>query len=402
MTKLFLRLNLTREYTVMQGFLDYFDGICIDAHIYASFQNSVSIFLSNNKKLTILDPVFYKFTDPYYQIYSEKRWTNFLMENYGIQELIQSNPDGITPNVLDNKAIYEVVKKVVDFQKSIMENNNSEGKLLLALLDGNESSQPSDKIIVPPYFINDGSQVSLEKNIQFIDHSSKIKEGNSTIYVPIVIDEDMLFDKILREKLIEKYSSSKKDGFLFWVTDFKETEKDIETLKAYTSFVQDLKSKNRNADIISLYSGYFSLLLSKFGILDGITQGVGISDYKDPLAVGGGGRPRYYVPIAHQMTSIDSAEDLLNANKKIFQCKCEVCKRNSSPSNLTTLELASHFVWNRIQEFTFIRDNSIDKIKRSIEEEIRQLESSGNKNIDSLTLKFSSTLRRWNEVIKTI
>lgn len=385
----------------MQDFLGDFDGICIDAHIYASFQNSVSIFLSNNKKLTILDPVFYKFTDPYYQIYSEKRWTNFLMENYGIQELIQSNPDGITPNVLDNKAINEVVKKVVDFQKSVMENDNSEGKLLLALLDGNESSPASDKIIVPPYFINDGSQVSLEKNIQLIDHLSKIKDEGSTIYVPIVIDEDILFDKILQKNLIEKYSKSKKDGFLFWVTDFKETEKDLETLKAYTSFVQDLKSKNENADIISLYGGYFSLLLSKFGILDGITQGVGISDYKDPLAVGGGGRPRYYVPIAHQMTSIDSAEDLLNANKTIFQCKCQVCKKNSSPSNLTTLELANHFVWNRIQEFNFIKNNSIDKIKQSIEEEVRQLKIIGN-NIDPLTLKFSSTLHRWSEVVKAI
>jgi hypothetical protein len=384
----------------MQDFKNDFDGICIDAHIYASFQNSVSIFLNTLKKPIIIDPIFYKFTDPYYQIYSEKRWTNFLMERYEIQELIQRNPDGIGPNVLDIKSTNGLVKNVVDFQKSIMENKNSEEKLLLALLDEDDSSLLSNKIIVPPYFINDGSKISQEKNIEFIEYSFNIKGKDSNIYAPIVIDEDILFDKILREKLIEKYSNAEKDGFLFWVTDFKETEKDIEALEAYTSFIRDLKSKNKEKDIIGLYSGYFSLLLSKFGFLDGITQGVAISDYKNPEVVGGGGRPRYYVPIAHQMTSTDSAADLLNTNKILFQCKCPVCIKNTSPSTLDTIELAKHFVWNRVQEFKFIENNPIDKIKQSLDEEMKKLKVNHNPNIDSVTYKFSSTLNRWNEIIK--
>jgi hypothetical protein len=153
------------------------------------------------------------------------------------------------------------------------------------------------------------------------------------------------------DHIVREYSKVDLDGYLVWITDFKDWEEDSEVLKTFAGFVHDLSEKAKGREIINLFGGYFSVVLAARGLLGASVQGVGIAEFRDPFVSGGGFAKRYYMPISHRFVSVDLADDLRDADQKVFSCSCTKCGIDTRPGSMSVQALAEHFVQVRTREF---------------------------------------------------
>lgn len=398
MSRLYFRLNLTREFTPLESFSDRFHGIGLDAHIYATFGTSISLFLSRLNKPFFVDPVFYRFSFPYYRNFSEKRWAENLMESYRITQLLEENSNGLLPNNISKQDLKSITRNVLDFQRNCLPSSSIETRSLLGLIDESESTSvkvSGPEFLIPPYLIYEGSPDILDANLSFLEASLELVTQEEKIYAPIILDPDSLLDDGLLEQLISAYSQRKSDGYTIWITDLKEFEADSVTLKYYARFLRKLKAASPSAEIIDLYGGYYSVILASNQLLDGVVQGIGISESKNPAMIGGGGRSRYYVPIAKQMVSVDSAADLVSVNRKVFFCNCGGCVLNSDILHKSIKELDEHFIENRVNEFQHLELMNTDQIVTELKESAGKLRRITDPTASAFANRFSNRLSVW-------
>lgn len=398
MSKLYFRLSLTRQYGPLETYSTGYHGIGLEAHIFANYENSISLFLSRLNKPYFIDPVFYRFTSPLYRNYTDRRWAGRLIESYGLTQLLEENPDGIMTSNITEKNISAITGRVLDYQRNSLMSSSGETISLLSLLDDTESTSvdvTGPEFLIPPYFIYDGDGNVIKTNLSLVDESLKLKRENERIFAPIIVDPDSLLDSAFIDGLISKYSAKEVDGYVVWITDFKEYEADSLTLEYYTKFLKKLKKSTKNREIIDLFSGFYSVLLASSSYLDGVVQGLGISESKNPFAGSGQGKPRYYIPIAKQMVSVDIATDLISVDKLLFSCGCSGCSSNSDILHKNIRELDDHFIENRINEFENLSKESISIIVNGLDSDSRKLNHVVDPTASGLAHRFGNRLRVW-------
>ena len=174
----------------------------------------------------------------------------------------------------------------------------------------------------------------LKVNIVCANDSVEIaKEKGYTLGIQIVITKDVLFDPNQISKIIHAYSEIEASSFLIWIDAFNESDVSETLLDSYINFIKELKKSD--VPVISLYGGYFSVLLMHNGLLDGVTHSLEYGEQRSVEPVGGGiPVAKYYLPCLHKRLRYRDAYRAIGAlngvNKKTFienVCNCEQCKK---------------------------------------------------------------------------
>lgn len=353
---MYFRTSLGRELAYLVPFAKNVHGVVIDAHILELYSNAVGSFLFTSKLNYFLDPVFYKFCKPFFQDVSGKRWVEPLSKAYGF-DIGSLGAEGFTQSGLQEKGrTASVARGVLNYQRTRMPSTSPKMLELAALLDDRLDGIRLPEFLVSPYIIIENSE-TLEINTKLLKDSISALNPGEKLYAVLAITRDYLQDQTRRSELLSVYSPSKVAGFLIWMIDFKEWFEDKDLFTQLSEFIAELKSRSRGKEVINLFGGFYSSQLCGRGAIDGSVQGIGISESRDPYYVGGGGVPRYYVPISHQSVGLELADDLRANDSSLFSCNCNFCKGFSSVRRMTAEALAKHFVSRRLDEF----DESIKK-----------------------------------------
>lgn len=361
---------MMREREAIREHLNDFFGIVIDAHILETFQNATSGFIVSNNLNYVIDPVTYKFSlDPIEDCVS-KRWYDRLVKNYNMEDL---NPPGERMNLsaLNN------LDKAKSFAKSVLEYEAKRVPYLseetVALLSLFEESLPEARppyCLIPPYFVIDSSNI-LDLNVRLVEVTYNLTNEKLFAYIPL--DNDFLYASAQSiDRIISRYSDLEVDGYFVWVTDFNEVKERRFSLDRFKAFLDSLKSQVGNREVINMFGGFFSMILTTQNI-DGLVHGVGISESRDPYMLGGPAPTRYYVPVLHRMLSLERAQDL--SENISLRCDCPVC-RDTSPSDMSVNQLIQHFLNVRVAERNRVESLSLDEIIRMLERDRRRVISS--------------------------
>lgn len=351
MSRQYYRLSLTREFNYVAQSPAKIHGVVFDAHIAEMSSNALGAFLSTTQLPYFIDPVLYKFSQPYFEAVAEKRWVEPLSKAYGIDQRLTGTSEGFTPSELTMfNGIDSAVASMLDFQRTRLSNLSPRVGALVELLGEGAPSIAQPEILVAPYLITQDS-TSLNANQRLLRAALKAKQQGERLYAVAAIDVDYLEGDALRQSVVSHCARPGVDGVCVWVIDFNETLEDSAQLNRLSSFVNELKTALPGKEVVNLYSGYFSTVLAARKFLGATVQGVGISEYKNPEASGGGGVLRYYVPIGHQYVGVDMAEDLRQANPSLFGCQCPNCAGSTSFNSLSVEALAKHYLHTRSNEF---------------------------------------------------
>lgn len=350
-----------RERPLLEEHMDKYSGLCIESHILEIFKNSISQFIQAHKIPFFIDPVFYKFIKiNSLEALEEKRWYIPLVDHYGLDPEIK-DAVLLDETIFTETFIQKVVNKILNYQKCrVMDLSASS---LLSLLG--ESCKLIPLFLIAPYIlINNKRTLLINKELIASSINWAVKENiDLPLFAVIMLDKGLLFPQQV-DKIIEHLSDLNDKplkGYFIWVTDFKESEEDDNNLRAFKYLIEILRGQNK--EVYNLYGGYFSLLLAKKGILDGVVSGIGLGEARDPFAEPGVVLPRYYSPVLKRMLSITMADALLAYDRSIFKCECPVCSNSNDIASLKTMDLTKHFIESRLQEYQNIQNFSLQDLK---------------------------------------
>jgi hypothetical protein len=154
---------------------------------------------------------------------------------------------------------------------------------------------------------------------------------NHPVHAVICVDESFLDNQQFFDYLAVELPKTKVQGVWLWMSRLYEEGADEAKLRMYRKFVEEL---SKQMEVYSMHGGYFSLLMSKFG-MSGVSHGVGYGEQKNVVPVVGKATPtvRYYLRPIHRRLSVAQIERCFNAlritNVSHFHaqiCNCVVCK----------------------------------------------------------------------------
>ena len=341
----FYRLDSPRQKKVFDSkqvfdskpYTDLYYGAVIGAHIAAYFGGLVRL-TNITRRHFFIDPMTYIFTKD--QDFITRAEGNFkksyvkLLNYYGkvLKKVVITEQRRIQikdfkkGNSWNETFLEELSNKVLSFQKRLV--SPAQQKLPIdveELFDKEEIERiyTEGKLLwlVPPYFhasnVNDDW---YEISLKLANISQKFK-ANFKLLPIICISKDVLLDD---EAILKVRGDYKKfDGVILWISDFNEHTESVDYLKGMIKLVSSLSESGK--PIYSLYGGYFSGLLSKFG-LTGFSAGIcyGASKSADRIPTRMLPQPRYYVTNLHHKVPIGNARSFYGAYPKEL-CNCHVC-----------------------------------------------------------------------------
>jgi hypothetical protein len=275
--------------------------------------------------------------------------------------------------------------------------DNEEDKYISA-----ENQKPC--LVIAPYFYMSASTFNswINVNKEFIDVSEQI-EKELPVFGYILISRDAFFDDGLRKLLVKSYGKTKAAGLMVWIESFSEHTATEDELKKYKKFVSELSGDGRK--IISLYGGYFSIILQKFGLY-GVTHGPGYGESREVTPVGGGlPKPKFYFPGLHERLAF---REVLFAIRHMARwtlasqyyenvCECHCCKNiikedisnfnkyGDSKSGMRKDGISfeyqttqakklntAHYLLRKDSEFKYVAKKNIEEIKKDLEDSLKR------------------------------
>lgn len=416
MVDIFYRFGIP-EKELLKNNETLYNGLIISAHVAEYYNKSISIFLENSKKPFFIDPVTYVFArNPKFIKKNGKLKKSYmkLAAKYGnlIQEI--AGKGQLQPHIFKDISVKEeICKQVLKFQKEYIGEVSKPLSKYFKILDREEIKPNGPLFLVPPYFYVESIEDNwYEINLELAKSSLKFKDSYK-IYPVIFISQDMLEDKESIDIIIEDYKNF--EGCLVWVSGFNEMKASIEVLNGFLSLISGLSQDGKK--VYSLYGGYFSALVSKFG-LTGFSNGICYGESKNVDMSGGGAPPiRFYV---HQIKSkameADSRDFFTEFEDEDIQCKCDVCKKIKITSGDKPYDFfdsirenpklaKEHFMACRKIELDEIEttniNNLIDKLDNTYNYFQFELNSYLYRNLDASHLKkWVSTIRKDRRLLK--
>jgi hypothetical protein len=167
-------------------------------------------------------------------------------------------------------------------------------------IDSNIEQILQPNFLVAPYFFLDSKNYKewLDVNAQLFAASVGHHPGKA-LYAEIVVDWRIVEKPDQLSEIISSYKQlAGCDGYLIWISNASEHTAGTATLTGLRRLVRELSSEGK--PVINLYGGYFSLLLSHFG-MSGVTHGPGYGEDRDVIPVGGGlPASKFYLTPIHQ------------------------------------------------------------------------------------------------------
>jgi hypothetical protein len=310
----YIRLGIHSEQQFLETNKDKYDTVVINGNLAHYFASATATLLGSKLKGKgfIIDPVTHAFGHHprYIMTQAEEGHKSRVKSSIqGLGELygppvstaiaVPTRPRAVTKKDFSSeKAMRPFAENVLAFQAGFVANSVSPEDRKY-FIDDVSTLRPN--FLIAPYFYMESSTLDdwLEINLDFV----KLSKGTmpqSSIYAEIVIDRDILDKDADLNRIISAYGGLKDcDGFLLWVSDLTEQAASLPTLKGMKRLVADL-SKASGKPIVNLFGGYFSLLLTKFG-LTGVCHGPGYGEERDVVPVGGGlPTSKFYLTPVHQ------------------------------------------------------------------------------------------------------
>jgi len=210
---------------------------------------------------------------------------------------------------------------------------------------------------------------------------------------------------------------------MLWIESFSEHSATGSELVKYRDFVSKMSEAGKK--LISLYGGYFSIILQKFGLY-GVTHGPGYGEEREVTPVGGGlPKPKFYFPRLHDrlqyrevLFAIRKRARLTTASEYYRDvCDCACCRKviNEDMSNFSKYGESksgirrdgisfeyqttraknlntTHYLYNKDKEFTFVDDKSVSALKKDLDESLE-------KYLEMFDLEQLGHLQNWSDAL---
>jgi len=420
MTEIFYRLGSVGEKSLFKDMKKYYDGIIIGAHLLSLYSSSIPVFIQELEKPFLIDPMTYVFGRSFDLLTKNdelKKSFKKLIERFEkpISNILK-NREFVPSDFLKNgqwneKLLEKFIKNVLNLQKNIMISSPAQQSILEYMEILGEAKKPlKPKYLIAPYFYFSSTTDPWYLITQeFSKRTEKFKK-NEKIYSVICFSKNILLDGKEIKKVIEDYSNIQVDGYLLWISDLDETKDDQKFLEGLVQFVRTLAEKSKKP-IYSLYGGYFSLLLSKYG-LKGYSRGICYGEAKnvDTPTLGGRTTKRYYFPPIHAKLSERKARTLYQSNPHLL-CQCEICKKilNKLRKNkqktiieeffnkLNIEQAKKHFIATHAKEIETITKLSKKEIIKTLKKDIETCEKIQLKEQLGIDHTY---LTRWKEILE--
>ncbi len=257
--------------------------------------------------------------------------------------------------------IEEFSRNVLDFQLKVAEWQNVDqyNKYIDYANQANPELRISVKntpefLVAPYFYLENLNPEWLEVNIQLINKSKELQPGQKIFWQMVlerkIIERATSLDNEYLEKIIEAYSKSNADGFLIWIDDYSEHEEIAKSLEQYVRLLKWLKTWSKGKKVYSLYWSYFSVVLTKFWILDGVCNGLEYGEARSVKPVWGWipTAKYYFYPLHKRINESEMFRFLTLNNISNFSdvCGCDICKSKMTPYELN--RFVENF-WNNEQ-----------------------------------------------------
>lgn len=359
-----IRYGIAADQKYLLGeFLDTYDQLVINASMVAHQPAALAMFITQRakNKRYFIDPQTHAFQQEIGNLQSTstnsfgeiKKSIRTLIERYGtpIDKQILTNKQSIFPeDFSEDKVRRGFCRRVINYQCEAISSHAQESDTA-PYYEFLEEEGVSDfglfapSVVIAPYFYMDSLTLDdwLDVNIDCASDSVNIanKDGYA-LGIQIVISKDILFDKSQVKHLIKAYSKIKASAFLIWIDAFDEADVSEALLGSYINFIKGIKRSG--VPVISLYGGYFSVLLMHQGLLDGVTHSLEYGEQRSVTPVGGGiPVAKYYLPCLHKRLQFRDALRAIRAldgakNKKAFLtniCDCDQCRELITSNKVT-------------------------------------------------------------------
>ena len=299
---------------------------------------------------------------------------------------------------VSDDVIKQVARACVEVQQKFRTRDEDSRKLakykkLLGVTDLGELCEP--QFLIPPYFqfstVGDAwYQVCLRLIDATMDQDPKIPVS------PIIHMES--WQSVLNwENLALQLKSKSITSLWFYPNDFREHLADAISLRRYRAAVESVSESGVKCH--SLFGGYFSVLMSKFG-LAGFSNGIGYGEWRDSgYHRGGTADIRIYVPKLHRFVGAPEVQSLLDVDAEYFASDSELLASCvESGRSATTVDLAEsleHFLECRRGELSFVASETVGRICGELGETEEHLRAIGPLEFE----KFGSSLERWRAAI---
>ncbi len=411
---IFLRYGSHSEKDYFDKILRFFDGVTFSGNLIEMTPNAVASLIikhcKENNRDYLIDPMTYSFGEYYShdgQLISDLQWLKSKTKKgfeikASYKKLALKLGNSFSDAVENSKAITlkdldgdikrkDICKSVIEYQNNRIKNILREDEETASF--ANDLSMP--KIIFTPYFFIDKKRKDLWINIYQKIRQDSLSYSND-LYLSLCFDYDLLLDSNFINAILKLGNGFK--GVYLWINDFDESERSANYLSSFRRLVE--KYKENGLEVFNRHGGYFSYLLSKFGMTS-VSHGVGYGSKKNIMPVLGGGTPviNYYFPPLHGKFGIPEIELLfenlhINTHHDFFQkiCDCAICKgvikddlnnfknfgeTRSSKSKKSNREVQTpaaakkarfHFLLCMLKEREEVRKKDIDKLVNQLKE----------------------------------
>lgn len=312
---------------------EYYDGIVINAHLFAYLDEWLPTFLGKIDKPFFFDPVTYVFGRPLDYIRKEdgklKKSFEELRNYYGeqLRKITQKRQllpkDFIQDEGFNNRFINELVNRVLSFQENPYPLTNTQKSLQeYSEILGEELTgkrEHASHLVAPYFYFQSPTDPWYTISLQLARLAQE--EADQILYVPICTSPDVLTDRQSVNKIIDDYNGF--DGYLLWFSDLKEKHTTTELLNQLKRFVEKLSLLGK--PIYNLYGGHFSALLKGTGIVRGICYGTS-REIDRPALDMEGMRTLYYLPSFMLKITEDVARTIFTDKPELL-CDCSICSQ---------------------------------------------------------------------------
>lgn len=373
----FLRYGLPRTKDLLKDINRLYDGLVIPANILLYQYKSTPAIIYHINKPYFIDPMSYLFAHPFNRFKKriEKGETfkpsfDKLLKGYGMDTTELLTLDAPLTDILSNSD--ELLKIFVDnciyFQLNQVKTVISEASEFIEV----ENLEKLDPIfLVPPYFLYKANDKVSELNLKILEYCKQKTEewGNPSIFPMVFIDQETLTDKYISD-LSAQLNNLGFDGYCIWIQNFDERIVQKNQISSVIKLVKAL-SQDGAKQIVSLFGGFFSLLLNKFG-LNAVCHGLLYSEHKSINSstdqTSGPAPVRYYISGVHQFLTLEKALPVLRKRNDLI-CDCPICQRviQGNPENVFNFNKEEnlaimHFLYRRYEEKQMASKQDLDGV----------------------------------------
>lgn len=270
-----------------------------------------------------------------------KKSVSLLIDLYGgpIRRILIDEKRAVRPNDFNENAIKEFGSKVIDYQCTILHNELEKTDILDYVQFAKLNSDFKPGFIIAPYFMLKSNLEWLDINISLVEHCISTYPQHE-ITAQIVISIDVLRNVEWVKQIAHVYTLSKPAHIMLWIDSFDEHEVGTTELNNFIMLLKLLKTNN--ITVTNLYGSYFSEVLMKLRLLDGVGHAFEYGESRPVIPVGGGlPTNKYYFYDLHRRIDYSLVSKILYElgyfDRNVEQtkrykryckeiCSCPVCK----------------------------------------------------------------------------